>query len=139
MNQTIPTPDPDARTWAAFCHLAAFGAFLVPFGHIIGPLVVWLVKRHDHPFVDEQGREAVNFQITLTLIFLGLVFCLIFLALILLPVLDRRPGLALLFIPIGLLFPVMALADFLLILLATIRSSNGQPYRYPLNFRLIRG
>ncbi|HSR69480.1 MAG TPA: DUF4870 domain-containing protein [Acidobacteriota bacterium] len=139
MNEPIPNRERDARTWAAFCHLAAFGAFLVPFGHIIGPLVVWLVKRHEHPFIDEQGREAVNFQITLTLIFAALVFCLIFLALIMLPVLDRQPGLVFLFIPVAFLLPVVALTDFILILVATIRAGNGQPHRYPLNLRLIRG
>lgn len=138
MNEPLPHRERDARTWAAFCHLAAFAAFVVPMGHIIGPLVIWLVKRHEHPYIDEQGREAVNFQVTLTLLLFGLMVCIFFLVLIMLPIADRQPSLALLFIPIALLFPVIALTDLLLVLIATIRASNGQPHRYPLTLRLIR-
>src|SRR3989344_2206586 len=72
------------RTWGVVCHLSALvGVFGIPFGNILGPLVVWLVKRKDHAFIDEQGKEALNFQITmgiyalvafvLTLILIGFV------------------------------------------------------------------
>ena len=61
-------PNKDARMWAMFAHLAGF-AFLLPvipgIGSIIGPLVIWLIKKDQYPFVDEQGKEALNFQITM--------------------------------------------------------------------------
>jgi uncharacterized Tic20 family protein len=49
--------------WAMFCHIAAFAFFIFPFGNILGPLVIWLIKKETYPFVDEQGKESLNFQI----------------------------------------------------------------------------
>ena len=61
----LPTPDAQARQWAMLCHYAAFFWVLAPLiGNVIGPLVVWQLKKDLHPFVDEQGKEALNFQIT---------------------------------------------------------------------------
>src|SRR5690242_11127927 len=63
-----PTLSSDERNWAMFCHLAGLAGFLpvIPFlGNVIGPLVLWLVKREQYPFVDDQGKEALNFQITM--------------------------------------------------------------------------
>jgi len=58
----------EAYMWGMLCHLAAFAAYLgIPFGHIIGPVMVWLIKRNDYPFVDECGREALNFNISMTI------------------------------------------------------------------------
>ena len=57
----------DVRTMAMLCHLLALAGYVIPFGNIIGPLVMWLVKKEDHPFIDEQGKEALNFQITVAL------------------------------------------------------------------------
>ena len=66
MNDNLqPTPDAQARQWAMLCHYAAFFWVLAPLiGNVIGPLVVWQLKKDLHPFVDEQGKEALNFQIT---------------------------------------------------------------------------
>ena len=65
-------PESEEKTWGMFCHLTAFAAFLLPaFGQIIGPLVPWLIKREQSPFVDAQGKESLNFQITMTLFGLG--------------------------------------------------------------------
>ncbi len=53
----------DARTWAMLCHIGAFAGYIIPFGHIIAPLVIWLIKKDESPFVDDQGKESLNFQI----------------------------------------------------------------------------
>ena len=50
----------DERMWAMFCHLSSFA-------HIFGPLIIWLIKREEMPLVDDQGREALNFQISITI------------------------------------------------------------------------
>ena len=61
----------DERTWATLAHLTGLLFFLpIPFAHILGPLVVWLLKRSESDFVDRHGKAAVNFQITFTIYFL---------------------------------------------------------------------
>ena len=53
------------RDWAMFTHLSAFAVFITGIGGIVGPLVMWLMKKEEYPFVNEQGKEAVNFQISI--------------------------------------------------------------------------
>ena len=105
----------DARMWAMLCHLAGF-AFLLPvvpgIGSVIGPLILWLIKKDQYPFVDEQGKEALNFQITMLIY--GLVAGL------------------LMFICIGfLLLPAVVIVDIVLIIIAAIKVNDGYHYRYP--------
>ena len=57
----------DERMWAMFAHLSALLGHFVPFGHIIAPFVIWLVKKEQYPFVDDQGKEAINCQISVTI------------------------------------------------------------------------
>jgi uncharacterized Tic20 family protein len=116
--------NPDARMWAMFCHLAGF-AFLLPitlgFGSVIGPLVVWLIKKDQYPFVNEQGREAVNFQITMFIY--GLVAGLLMIVCI---------GFALVL--------AVAVVDIVFIIIAAIKANEGEHYRYPypLIFRFLK-
>lgn len=106
--------------WAMLCHMAALISFIgVPFGHIIGPLLVWLFKKGDHEFVDRQGKEALNFQISWTIY--GLVAALLVVAGI---------GIALLI--------ALAIANFVLVVLAAVRASSGQEHRYPITIRFIK-
>ena len=56
-----PATQTEPQTIATICHLASFAGFLMPFGNILGPLVVWLIKRHDSPYIDYHGKEALNF------------------------------------------------------------------------------
>ena len=109
------------------CHLSALAGFLIPAaGHIIGPLVVWLMKRDEFREVDDQGKESLNFQISMLIytITLGVV-CFV-----------------LMFVLVGFLllplFGVLYLLDVVLVILASIKASEGQLYRYPLTIRLIR-
>jgi hypothetical protein len=70
---TESTYDPSVQTnstriWDVFCHLAALSFYVgVPFGNIVGPLIIWLIKRGDLQSVDEHGKESLNFQISFTL------------------------------------------------------------------------
>ena len=107
-------------TWGMACHLSALAAFIgIPFGHILGPLVVWLIKKDEFPFVEEQGKEALNFQISMTIY--GIVAFILCFVLIGFPLL----------IAIGIL-------DLILVIVAAVRASSGQAYRYPLTIRFIR-
>lgn len=113
-------PDSDARLWATLCHLAGLLMFVgIPFANLIGPLVIWLVKRDSSPYVDREGKEAVNFQISMTIY--GVVSIL------------------LMFVLIGLgLFLLLAIANLVLCIIAGIKANEGAGYRYPLNLRLMK-
>ncbi len=101
------------------CHVLAIPGLLFAFGHIVVPLVVWLIKREDSLFVDDQGKEAVNFQITATIAML--------LSGILIPLL------------IGLLlFPIVLIGWLVLTIKATLQANQGIAYRYPFTLRLIK-
>jgi uncharacterized Tic20 family protein len=112
--------DKQARTWGMLCHLTALTGFTgIPFGHILVPLGMWLFKKNDFPSVDENGKESINFQISITIY--GLISAL------------------LIFIIIGTILLIgLAIADFILIIIASIKTSNGEPYRYPLTIRFLK-
>ena len=110
----------EARKWATICHLSALSGLLGNgIGFVLGPLIVWILKREDDPFVDDQGKEALNFQITmfiaaiisavLTLVVIGILFLIV----------------------IGLLMIIMPIV-------AAVKSSNGELYRYPLTIRFVK-
>ena len=109
----------DERNWSVAAHLSALCALFIPFGHVLGPLVIWLIKRADMPMVDRHGKEALNFQITVTI---ASFLC----------------GL-LTFVGIGLvLLFVLLLADAVLVIMAAIKTSRGEAFRYPFTWRVIR-
>ena len=112
-------PDKDARTWGMMCHLVALSGYIVPFGNILGPLVVWSIKKDDHPFVNDQGKEALNFQLTMTLCFIA--------------------SLLLVFVFIGLLLLViLCIFVLIMIIVAAIKANEGVYYRYPLTIRFFK-
>lgn len=120
-------PQDKSRTWLMLCHLSALIVLLgIPFGNILGPFLVWLFRKKDYPVVDEQGKESMNFQISMSIY---TVITLI-LAIALTPVL------------IGfLLYPVagiLVVIDLVFTIIATVRASENIPYRYPLTIRLIK-
>ena len=110
----------DARMWAMFCHLAGLAGYVMPVvGNIVAPLILWQIKKDEYPFVDEQGKEAVNFQISMTL------YAIISASLII--------------IVIGLfLLPAVVIIDLVFLLIAAVKANNGQHYRYPLTIRFIK-
>ena len=123
-------PSKEERQWAMFAHLSALvGGLLTSaiggWGFFIGPLVIWLLKKDTMPFVDDQAKEALNFNITLAIAFA---------ALWLLSVLTLGIGL-LLTVP---LYLIIALAWLVLTIIAAIKANDGVAYRYPFALRLIR-
>ncbi len=120
MEQHPPIHDPhlgpvtgDERTLAVLAHaLTLVGGFIVP-------LIIWLVKKEESVFVRESAKESLNFQITLYIVLMACALLLIVL--------------------IGaFLMPVVGVVGFVLVVIASIRTSEGQLYRYPINFRLIK-
>ena len=109
----------DERMWGMFCHLSAFAAFVIPvIGSVLGPLVIWLVKREEMPFVNDQGKEALNFQITM-LLASTVAFLLVFVL-----------------IGIPLLF-ALGIFNIVVTIIAALRANDGVRYRYPFALRFI--
>jgi uncharacterized Tic20 family protein len=100
-------------------HLSTFAGLIVPFGSVIGPLAVWLTRRDRDPFIDQAGREALNFGITIA----------IYGSLLLVA--------ALMLVGIPLLV-VGVVAWVVLASVAAVKASESQAYRYPLTLRLVR-
>jgi len=117
----VPTGAPSAeeKQWALFAHLSALIGYIIPFGSIIGPLVIWQIKKNEMPFVDDQGKEALNFQITVAII---AIICLV---------------LVLILIGILLLW-ALAIANLVFIIIAALAANHGQAYRYPFAFRFVK-
>jgi uncharacterized Tic20 family protein len=106
----------ESRNWATFAHLSAFVMFLgIP--SLIGPLVVWLAKKDD-PYVEAQAKEALNFNISM------LIYAI-------------AAGISILLV-IGIVaLPAVFIAWFVLVIVAAIRSADGEDYRYPFTIRLV--
>ena len=107
------------RTWAMLCHLGALAGFIVPLGHIIAPLVIWLIKKETSPLVDDQGKESLNFQISMTIY--GFV-----------------AGVLMLILIGFLLVPALLIFDIIMVILAALKANSGERYRYPITIRFIK-
>jgi uncharacterized Tic20 family protein len=123
--------DMTERNWAMACHLSALLVVTgIPLANILGPLIVWLLRKDQYQLVDEQGKESLNFQISMSiyalvgLILSGLLFVTI------------------LFIPLSvltlLLLGILGGADVVLVIIAAVNTSNGQHYQYPLTIRFLK-
>jgi uncharacterized protein len=123
MNEPNPVagvPTQDDKTWGMLAHISAFSLFLIPMlGCVLGPLIVWLLKRDQSEFVTDQGKEALNFNISFLLA--GCVCG------------------ALVFVLIGILLGVALFFYWLaMTIVAGIKASEGVRYRYPFTLRLIK-
>ena len=108
------------RTWATLCHLSSLLLFILPpFGHILGPLVIWLAKKNNMPLVNEEGRSVLNFQISWTIYAIITMFLCLF-------------GIG--YVLIG---PVV-LMNVILVIIASIKISHGEKFRYPCTILFIR-
>ncbi len=115
----------DARMWAMICHLSALAGLVVPVvGCVVGPLIIWQIKKEEDPFIDEQGKEAVNFQISMLLYSLaGSIVCAITcIGAVLIPVIVA----------------VVGVFDLVFLLIAAVKANDGYHYRYPLTIRFIK-
>ena len=111
--------DKEQRTWAMLCHLSALAGFIIPMGSLIGPLVVWLVKKEEMPLVAEHGLKSINFQITMLIAY---IICFI-----------------LMFAVIGvILLPVVAIFSFVMVVVGAIKANDGKPFSYPFSLNLIK-
>ena len=113
-------PSPEERQWAMFAHLSALlGLVTAGWACFLGPLIIWLVKKDTMPFVDDQAKEALNFNIT---VMIAGAICWI-----------------LVFVLIGfLLLWALAIVWIVFTIIAAIKANEGVAYRYPFALRLIK-
>ena len=111
-----PKPQPgskESKMWAMLCHLLGL------FTSFIGPLIIWLIKKDEDAFVNDQGKEALNFQIT---VLLASIVSALLAALCIGLILGAAVG----------------VADLVFCIVASVKSNSGEAYRYPVCLRLIK-
>ena len=107
------------RNWSMLCHLSAFAGFFFPFGGIIGPLICWLTRKDESIWIDENGKSSLNFQLSI-LLYMILVFPLCF-------------------IIVGIpLMVALVFLKVLCIIIASVKASKGEEFRYPLSIPFIQ-
>jgi uncharacterized Tic20 family protein len=107
------------RNTATLLHLMGFLGLVFPLGNVVGPVILWLVKKDESPLIDKEGKKAINFQITMSI------------AMII--------STLLIFIVVGLIFIVaIMILEFVAIITAAIRTSQGQEYNYPFSFEFLK-
>jgi uncharacterized protein len=117
MNQIVD--DKDERMWGMLCHLSALSGYIIPFGNVIGPLIIYSMKKDQYAFVADQGKESLNFQISV------LIYLII-------------SGIAVLLL-IGILFLLLVpLISLIITVVASVRANDGEYYRYPLCIQIVK-
>ncbi|MGJ8671588.1 DUF4870 domain-containing protein [Rubritalea sp.] len=122
------TPQPDAlhilstqeKNWAMFAHLSTFLGWIgIPLANIIAPLIIWQIKKETMPFAAEQAKEALNFQISLTILaVISAILIMVFIGII------------------GLI--AIGIAQLIFTIIASLKANEGIAYRYPMTIRLIK-
>lgn len=121
-----PPTESNVRIWNMLCHLSSLAGLVVPGGNVIGPLLVWQIKKHDIPSVETHGKASVNFQLTVliaTLVagvvaFVTSFFCI-----------------GALLIPVAIAIPI---AGIVLAVIAGIKANDGREFKYPCTIELIK-
>jgi hypothetical protein len=107
------------RNWAMLCHLSAFAGFFFPFGGILGPLICWLSRKDDSVWIDENGKAAMNFHLSILLYMVLMI--------------------PLCFIIIGIpLIAFLGVLKVICIVIASIKAARGERFKYPISIPFIQ-
>ncbi len=107
------------RNWAMLCHLSAFAGYFFPFGGVIGPLICWLSRKDESQWVNQNGKASLNFQLSILLYM----------------ILAAPLSIIIIGIPIIIFLGVL---EIICIIIASIRASKGEEYRYPISIPFIQ-
>lgn len=114
----IPPTGTDERQWLSILHLSALAGLVIPCGNVVGPLVVWLIKKTEFPGLDAEGRKVLNFQISYAIyMILAAVAICVWVGMVLLPVIYI----------LWLVFTIIG----------AVKASNGEPYEFPMSIRML--
>ncbi len=112
-------PDKEIRNWAMMSHLSALSGYFIPFGNILGPLIIWYTKKDTSVFIEEQAKEALNFQLTMTIAYIASALLIV--------------------VVIGIFLLIfLGVYGLVMMIIAAIKSSDGEDYRYPYTIRFIK-
>ena len=116
--ETIVSKDKEGNMWAMFCHISAIAGFVIPFGNIVAPLILWSLKKDEFEIVNIHGKEAINFQISIT------IYLLI--------------SILLIFVVIGIpILIALGIFELIVIVIASVKANEGKLYQYPLSIRFL--
>ncbi len=107
------------KQWALLCHLSGLSGYVIPFGNIIVPIIIWSIKKEEMPMVNEHGKEVINFQISFTIWII--VASILTFVLIGLPILIA-----------------LIVGQIVLVIIAAIKADKGELYHYPLSIQFIK-
>lgn len=135
------TRDQNVRTWSMLCHISALAGLFFGLGNVLGPLLVWQIKKNELPEIEPHGKEALNFQLTILLINIaaGILFVGFMGAAFGIGRIWRSPfslwsgGFGL-----GAIIIIINLVAFILAVIAGLKANNGEPYKYPFAIRFIK-
>lgn len=133
--------DQNVRTWSMLCHLSALAGLLFGLGNVLGPLIVWQIKKNELPEIEPHGKEALNFQLTMLII--NIVASIIIAGIIgtafgfggfmRSPFAFFGGGFGL-----GIILGIINLLAIILAIVAGIKANNGETYKYPFAIRFIK-
>lgn len=108
------------KLWVNLCHITALSIFVgIPFGNVLGPLIIWLIKKDEFSSVDKEGKKSLNFQLSMTLYFIiSLILIVGFVGFILLP--------------------IVVITDVVLVVVAIVKINNDEEFDYPLTIKFIK-
>jgi len=117
--EEIKTYTQSERDWAMFCHLSSFAGYFFPFGGIIAPLICWISRREGSEWVNQNGKSALNFQLSILL--------------------YNVMTIPLCFILVGIPILIFILIfEVVCIVVASIKASQGEVFKYPLSIPFIQ-
>ncbi len=118
MSKAIATKDD--KKWGMIAHLSALAGIIFPLGIVLGPLIVWLLKRKEGKFIDDQAKAALNFQITILIASFLLVV------------------LSVVFKPLMILAFLVGIAGLVFAVIAGLKAKEGEKYSYPYSLKLVK-
>jgi uncharacterized protein len=101
------------------CHLSALAGYIIPLGNVLGPFLIWQIKKNEMPAIEGPAKDALNFQITMLI---AAIVCFI-----------------LVFVAIGIfLLPILGVFALVCIVIAAVKANNGERWKYPLSFKFLQ-
>lgn len=145
------------KTTAAFIHLSTLSQYFIPFGNFLFPILLWSIKKDESEFIDYNGKQVINFQLSLFLY--TLLLAIIAIPMFLLTFFQSIPlqsafskqhflineesfqnlnGTFYIALFAILIFIGLKITEFFLIIFASVKTSNGENYKYPLTISFIK-
>jgi uncharacterized Tic20 family protein len=136
----ILSPPKTICNWACVLYLSALSSFIIPLGNFIAPLVIWLLKKEDHSYLNTHGKEVLNFQ--LTMLFIALTLGMVLLTIAGFIIFFHVPLMLLSIWPMAALFAFIAasfgIINTIMMIVGAIKASKGSAFRLPFTYSFIK-